>query len=170
MCCCASDHPITTAGHCRSAPEPRRVASCGASGVMSRSCAAICPAIVRRFNSWSHIALLNGLLLLVVNSITQITVSNASQEVFTNSFLVRLRRDVDKHIAHQIAKRNGFVNLGAVSNDGNQQTTNDSNANHYSYWFSNHTLLCISIEGFYNSNDTLVIYSLLIFGIEFRRN
>ena len=36
-------------------------------------------------------------------------------ELFTNSFLVRLRRDVDPAEAHSVAERNGFVNLGPVS-------------------------------------------------------
>jgi hypothetical protein len=36
-------------------------------------------------------------------------------EVFTNSFLVRMREPSARHIADQVALRNGFVNLGPVS-------------------------------------------------------
>lgn len=36
-------------------------------------------------------------------------------DLFTNSFLVRFRRNVDQKLAGQVAERNGFVNLGPVS-------------------------------------------------------
>lgn len=36
-------------------------------------------------------------------------------DVFTNSYLVRFHRSIDTDEAHQIAKRNGFDNLGPVS-------------------------------------------------------
>lgn len=45
----------------------------------------------------------------------RLAVSAAGGEVFTNSFLVRLAGSPTKEIAHQVAKRNGFVNLGPVS-------------------------------------------------------
>lgn len=38
-----------------------------------------------------------------------------STELFTNSFLVKFRRDVDNRLAHNVADRNGFVNMGPVS-------------------------------------------------------
>jgi hypothetical protein len=38
-----------------------------------------------------------------------------SGEVFTNSFLVRLRGEPGNEVAHQVADRNGFENLGSVS-------------------------------------------------------
>lgn len=36
-------------------------------------------------------------------------------DLFTNSFLVRFRRNVDQKLAGHVAERNGFVNLGPVS-------------------------------------------------------
>jgi hypothetical protein len=36
-------------------------------------------------------------------------------EVFTNSFLVRLHGEPGTEVAHQVANRNGFENLGSVS-------------------------------------------------------
>ena len=36
-------------------------------------------------------------------------------EVFTNSFLVRLHGEPGNEVAHQVATRNGFENLGSVS-------------------------------------------------------
>jgi hypothetical protein len=38
-----------------------------------------------------------------------------SGEVFTNSFLVRLHGEPGNEVAHQVATRNGFENLGSVS-------------------------------------------------------
>ena len=38
-----------------------------------------------------------------------------SAEVFTNSFLVRLHGEPGNEVAHQVATRNGFENLGSVS-------------------------------------------------------
>lgn len=35
--------------------------------------------------------------------------------VFTSSFLVKFKRSVEPQQAHQIAERNGFINLGVVS-------------------------------------------------------
>lgn len=39
----------------------------------------------------------------------------SDREVFTNSFLVRLKGNYGHEVANHIAKRNGFVNLGPVS-------------------------------------------------------
>lgn len=38
----------------------------------------------------------------------------ADAEVYTNSFLVRMREPAEKHVADNVAARNGFVNLGSV--------------------------------------------------------
>ncbi|KAF7992328.1 hypothetical protein HCN44_001653 [Aphidius gifuensis] len=43
----------------------------------------------------------------------------ATSEVFTNSFLVKLKQSVDKTLADEVAKRNGFINLGSIL--GNQK-------------------------------------------------
>lgn len=40
--------------------------------------------------------------------------SVSATELFTNSFLVKFRRDVDNRLAHNVADRNGFVNMGPV--------------------------------------------------------
>lgn len=42
--------------------------------------------------------------------------SSPPSEVFTNSFYVRLNGDHGKHVADQVAQRNGFTNLGPVLN------------------------------------------------------
>ena len=49
-------------------------------------------------------------LVIVVASVPQVT-----GDVFTNSFLVRLHGNPGNDVAHQVAKRNGFDNLGPVS-------------------------------------------------------
>lgn len=46
---------------------------------------------------------------------TDIVLSSARSDIFTSSFLVRFRRNVDNELAHDVAKRNGFDNLGPVS-------------------------------------------------------
>ncbi|XP_013774265.1 neuroendocrine convertase 2 [Limulus polyphemus] len=51
---------------------------------------------------------------LIVLSAGLIELGAASPEVFTNSFLVRLIGDHGNDVAHQVAKRNGFINLGPV--------------------------------------------------------
>jgi hypothetical protein len=43
------------------------------------------------------------------------TTQQVSGEVFTNSFLVRLHGEPGNEVAHQVASRNGFENLGPVS-------------------------------------------------------
>jgi hypothetical protein len=43
------------------------------------------------------------------------TTRQVSAEVFTNSFLVRLRGEPGNEVAHRVANRNGFENLGPVS-------------------------------------------------------
>ncbi|XP_023311033.1 neuroendocrine convertase 2-like, partial [Anoplophora glabripennis] len=50
------------------------------------------------------------ILLLLVS----ICVLTSAADLFSNSFLVRFRRDVEQQEAHTVAKRNGFVNLGPV--------------------------------------------------------
>ena len=45
------------------------------------------------------------------------TTSEATKEVATNSFYVRIHSDPNvPDLAHKIARRNGFHNLGPVSN------------------------------------------------------
>ncbi|XP_076314206.1 prohormone processing protease amontillado [Tachypleus tridentatus] len=51
---------------------------------------------------------------LVVLLAGPIEMGAASPDVFTNSFLVRLIGDHGNDVAHQVAKRNGFTNLGPV--------------------------------------------------------
>ncbi|OTF69600.1 amontillado-like protein [Euroglyphus maynei] len=51
-----------------------------------------------------------AILLILIITVEQ-SIQNP-QEVFTNSFHIRFRRDVDHQNAHQIAKRHGFINLG----------------------------------------------------------
>lgn len=41
--------------------------------------------------------------------------STATAEIFTNTFLVRMRQPAERHVADRVAHRNGFVNLGPVS-------------------------------------------------------
>ena len=84
------------------------------SGVMSLSRTNICAFSTSRHDKWLIVRPLNAVLILVFITIIEITLTQSSPEVFTNTFLVRLKRNADKHIAHQIAKRNGFINLGAV--------------------------------------------------------
>lgn len=44
----------------------------------------------------------------------------SSGDVFTSSFLVRFKRNVDSDYAHEIANKYGYDNLGTVSaGDGN---------------------------------------------------
>lgn len=42
---------------------------------------------------------------------------STTAEVFTNTFLVRMRQPTQRHEADRVALRNGFVNLGPVSDD-----------------------------------------------------
>lgn len=44
-----------------------------------------------------------------------INVFVTAADLFSNSFLVRFKRNVELDEAHIIAKRNGFVNMGPVS-------------------------------------------------------
>lgn len=41
--------------------------------------------------------------------------AGCSAEVFTNTFLVKMRQPAERHVADRVAVRNGFVNLGPVS-------------------------------------------------------
>ncbi|KAJ6638561.1 Neuroendocrine convertase 2, partial [Pseudolycoriella hygida] len=45
---------------------------------------------------------------------TDTVFSSPRSGVFTSSFLVRFRRNVDNNEAHQLAQRNGFENLGPL--------------------------------------------------------
>ncbi|KOX71063.1 hypothetical protein WN51_03604 [Melipona quadrifasciata] len=38
--------------------------------------------------------------------------AGSSAEVFTNTFLVKMRQPAERHVADRVAARNGFVNLG----------------------------------------------------------
>lgn len=40
---------------------------------------------------------------------------SSTSDIFSNSFLVRFRRNVERHEAHQIAHKHGFVSMGPVS-------------------------------------------------------
>lgn len=42
-------------------------------------------------------------------------VTSSANSVFTNSFLVRFQRNIKNEIAHEIAARNGFENMGEVN-------------------------------------------------------
>lgn len=42
-------------------------------------------------------------------------VKSSANSIFTNSFLVRFHRSVQNDVVHDIASRNGFENVGAVS-------------------------------------------------------
>lgn len=46
---------------------------------------------------------------------TDTVFSSSRSDIFTSSFLVRFRRNVESYEAHQLAARNGFENLGPVS-------------------------------------------------------
>lgn len=58
-------------------------------------------------------ALLLGLFALLLTNVTSSKPSSPS-ELFTSSFLVRFKRSVDNHVAHEIAQRHGFHNIGEV--------------------------------------------------------
>lgn len=68
-------------------------------------------------NKWFSLFL--GLFALSLTHVTSST-SSTSGELFTSSFLVRFKRSVDSKEAHDIARRNGFHNIGAVSTNRNQ--------------------------------------------------
>jgi proprotein convertase subtilisin/kexin type 2 len=80
----------------------------------------ICGISSGRALKWHYFPPLNAVVILVIITLIQINQTNSSPEVFTNSFLVRFTRDADKETAHQIAKRNGFINLGAVLDSQNE--------------------------------------------------
>jgi hypothetical protein len=40
---------------------------------------------------------------------------SSGADLFSNSFLVKFRRDVNQEEAHEVASRHGFVNMGQVS-------------------------------------------------------
>lgn len=41
--------------------------------------------------------------------------AGSSAEVFTNTFLVKMRQPAERHVADRVAARNGFINLGPVN-------------------------------------------------------
>jgi proprotein convertase subtilisin/kexin type 2 len=43
--------------------------------------------------------------------------SSAGNSVFTSSFLVRFKRSVGNDVAHELADKNGFLNVGPVSSN-----------------------------------------------------
>ena len=43
-----------------------------------------------------------------------------AEEVFTNAFLVQLNGEHGNEVANEVAKRNGFTNMGPVSNSHTQ--------------------------------------------------
>ncbi|CAO1429960.1 unnamed protein product [Diamesa hyperborea] len=51
---------------------------------------------------------------LIVFSLTSSSATSPSGEVFTSSFLVKFKRSIDNQLAHDIANRNGFHNIGPV--------------------------------------------------------
>ena len=56
-------------------------------------------------------------MIITVEQSLQFTPNNHNHhqnEVFTNSFQIRFRRNIDQQLAHQIAKKHGFINLGPV--------------------------------------------------------
>ncbi|XP_071650464.1 neuroendocrine convertase 2 isoform X1 [Temnothorax longispinosus] len=53
------------------------------------------------------------MLLLAVIGLLVLT-GTTTAEVFTNTFLVRMRQPAERHIADRVALRNGFINLGPV--------------------------------------------------------
>lgn len=59
-------------------------------------------------------ALLLGLFALLLTNVNSFKSSSSPRELFTSSFLVRFKRSVDNPLAHEIAKRNGFHNIGEV--------------------------------------------------------
>ncbi|RWS26566.1 proprotein convertase type 2 precursor-like protein [Leptotrombidium deliense] len=64
---------------------------------------------------------LNIFLVVVTYLICVTGVTNSkSNDVYTNSFYVRLTENHGPHVAHTIAKRYGFVNLGPVLKSGNE--------------------------------------------------
>jgi len=57
--------------------------------------------------------LVTMLLLAVIGLL--VLAGTTTAEVFTNTFLVRMRQPAERHVADRVALRNGFVNLGPVS-------------------------------------------------------
>lgn len=64
----------------------------------------------QKYSTLSFLFVITTLLLLVAVDRSE----QNPHEVFTNSFHVRFRRDVNHHTAHLIANKHGFVNLGPV--------------------------------------------------------
>lgn len=67
--------------------------------------------IIRGRNIFHTINLL-AIIILISCALHQV---QAKPDIFTNAFLVKMRQPVIRQLADDIAKRNGFVNLGSVS-------------------------------------------------------
>lgn len=100
-------------GCARGAPAP--LAGCGGRRALA---AATTTAAIRSATMPVRRSLhLVGRLVTLVAVVLAAVVSEArAGDVFSNSFLVRFRRDVHPEEAHRVAARNGFVNMGPVSN------------------------------------------------------
>lgn len=59
--------------------------------------------------------LINVVILIIATTTTTMNLPMANAEIFTNSFLVKMKQPAVRTLADQIAVRNGFVNLGPVS-------------------------------------------------------
>lgn len=57
---------------------------------------------------------LAGLIILSMANAGTAAGASASGDVFTSSFLVRFKRNVDTEYAHEIANKYGYDNLGTV--------------------------------------------------------
>ncbi|KAI7690573.1 hypothetical protein SSS_05779 [Sarcoptes scabiei] len=68
---------------------------------------------------WRSFAIATMAIVLII-SLLEINPSNGKMlqskplQVFTNSFHVKFRQDIDHRLAHRIAKRHGFINLGSI--------------------------------------------------------
>lgn len=67
--------------------------------------------IIITMGDWPSLSILSYFLLV---SAVILSLGQAAPEVFTNSFFVRLNGDHGHDVANNIAKRNGFENLGPV--------------------------------------------------------
>lgn len=54
-------------------------------------------------------------MLLATIALFLLATGTTTAEIFTNTFLVRMRQPAERHVADRVALRNGFVNLGPVS-------------------------------------------------------
>lgn len=82
-------------------------------------------------------ALLLGLFAILLTNVTS-SKPSAPRELFTSSFLVRFKRSVDSQLAHDIAKRNGFHNIGEVWFFNNSMSLILSHSNRPAIWILSH--------------------------------